>query len=104
MDDDDKIKQVDIFQYFKLLDIGVQASEVMKDVSLQYGQDFILMANSVGIMTDDILRKSVEIQVATDEINEKSNVTKKKAPSGDKGNNKIIKRNDSKKKTVYKLN
>jgi hypothetical protein len=38
MDDDNKMNQVNIYDYFKLLDIGVQATEEVTNIASQYDE------------------------------------------------------------------
>ena len=56
IDDQNKMNEVDIYEYFKLLDIGVQTEIDTKDSSCQYDIDTRVKTNSRGVITECLLK------------------------------------------------
>lgn len=63
IDDQNSINQVDIYEYFKLLDMGVQATVYQKDGSCQYDLDTRVKTFAKGTMTEQVPKRNAEIQV-----------------------------------------
>lgn len=63
IDDEKNINEVDIYEYFKLLDIGVQTEIDRKDSSSQYDIDTRVKTNSRGVITECLLKSNFEVQV-----------------------------------------
>ena len=49
---------MDIYEYFKLLDIGIQATEQFEDISCQYDLDIKPKTHTRGVLTDTIFKKN----------------------------------------------
>ena len=59
IDDQKNIDEVDIYEYFKLLDIGVQTENNKKDSQCQYDIDTTVKTHSRGVITECLLKKHI---------------------------------------------
>jgi hypothetical protein len=99
-----KINQVNIYEYFKLLDIGTQTNNETKDSTAQFDVDMSAKFVSKSTATENIYKKNFEIQVnpcAFNELSFDGDSMPKTSPK--KRTSKAVRPGDKKKSNISKF-